>query len=220
MKVAECRMKDPGCGFSKGLASVIVASLKAGHTPEEALAAAGSSQYAHAPEADGRLLGDKVDIPLDDAPSTGSAVAKLTIVEFSDFQCPFCVSATPELQAFLKAHPGQVRLVFKEFPLEIHSQAGVAALAALAAQKQGKFWEMHDAIFAAKGHFDRATLMTLATMLGLNRKQFEADMASEALAKTVTRDVDEGVKFGVNGTPTIFLNGRYFNGAITLAALN
>lgn len=220
MKVAECRMVDPGCAYSKGLSGVIVASIKAGHTPAEALAEASASKYAHQPEADSRKLGDKVDIPFSNSPATGTAMARLTIVEYSDFQCPFCVQATPQLQAFLKEHPGQVRLVFKEFPLEMHSQAGVAAAAALAAHKQGKFWPMHDAIFAERGHFTREILISIAGTIGLDKKQFEADLSSPAISKAVASDVEEGMRLGVQGTPTIFLNGRRFNGSITAANLN
>ena len=87
-------------------------------------------------------------LPVAGSPVTGPADAAITIVEFSDFQCPYCIQAVPEMEAMLKVFPTQVKLIFKQFPLEIHSDAYRAATAALAAQKQGKFWEMHYALFA------------------------------------------------------------------------
>jgi protein-disulfide isomerase len=219
MKMAECRVKDPSCYYSQGLASVIVSSLKAGKTGAEALAAASTSKFAQGPEQDTRLLDDPVSIPTAGAPVIGPANAPLTLIEFSDFQCPYCVKAVPQLHALLKAYPTQVKLIFKEYPLEIHSQAAFAALAAEAANKQGKFWPMHDALFAHRQELSRASIFAIAKGIGVDMKRFEVDLDSPQTKQTVVRDIQDGDRAGVEGTPTLFINGQRYNGAIALDAL-
>jgi protein-disulfide isomerase len=217
MKVAECRVKDPNCFYSKGLASVIVASLKAGKSEKEALADAEASRFAHPPEH--KLLEDPIEVPTAGAPEIGPNDAPITLVEFSDFQCPYCTLATPQLQAVLQAYPTQVRLFFKQFPLDIHSQAALAAAAAVAAQKQGKFWPMHDALFASHADLRRPTILALASAIGLDVKRFEADLDSPEVRKAVARDLEDGSSVGVMSTPTIFIDGQHYNGEIKLTTL-
>jgi protein-disulfide isomerase len=217
MKVAECRVKDPNCFYSKGLASVIVASLKAGKSEKEALADAEASRFAHAPEH--KLLEDPIEVPIAGAPETGPDDAPITLVEFTDFQCPYCALATPQLQLVLQAYPKQVRLFFKEFPLDMHSQAAFAAAAAVAAQKQGKFWQMHDALFASHNDLHRPTVFALASAIGLDMKRFEADVDSPEVRKAVAHDLDDGQNVGVMSTPTLFIDGQHYNGNIKLDAL-
>ena len=218
MKIAECRVKDPNCAYSRGLASVIVDSLKAGKSEAAALAAAKASKFAHPPD-HSKTLEDPVKIPVDGAPAIGPANAPLTLVEFSDFQCPYCVKAVPELHAMLKAYPTQVKLIFKQFPLERHSQAALAAAAALAAHKQGKFWPLHDAIFAQKGKLSREILLKLANDVHLDMQRFNADFNSAEIRKAVDKDRDDGETVGVDSTPTLFVGGKHYNGVLTLAAL-
>ncbi|HLY17376.1 MAG TPA: thioredoxin domain-containing protein [Bryobacteraceae bacterium] len=217
MKVAECRVKDPNCYYSKGLAGVIIASLKAGKSEKDALADAEASRFAHAPEH--KLLEDPIEIPTAGAPMTGPANAPITLVEFSDFQCPYCTLATPQLQAVLKAYPTQVKLIFKEFPLDMHSQAAFAAAAAVAAQKQGKFWPMHDALFASHADLRRPTVLALASAIGLDVKRFESDVDSAEVRKAVARDLEDGSNVGVMSTPTLFIDGQHYNGNIRLDVL-
>lgn len=219
MKVAECRVKDPNCYYSRGLASVILAAIKEGKNESDALAAAAASQFAHAPGQDTRLLGDRVSIPTAGSPFIGPSDARITLVEFSDFQCPYCVKAVPQLQAVLKAYPTQVKLVFKQFPLDIHSEAALAAAAALAAHKQGKFWPMHDSLFAERGNLSRTTILALVAGFGLDTKRFEADLDSPEIQKAIARDVEDGNRAGVQGTPTLFIDGQRYNGAIHFDAL-
>jgi protein-disulfide isomerase len=218
MKIAECRVKDPNCSYSKGLSSVIVDSVKQGKTGADALAAAKASRYGHAPD-HSKLLEDPVKIPVAGSPVLGPQNAPVTLVEFSDFQCPYCVTAVPELQALMKAYPTQVKLIFKQFPLDIHSQAAFASVAALAAHKQGKFWNLHDALFAQRGRLSREIILKLAGDAGLDMKRFNADLASPELRKAVDKDRDDGETAGVTGTPALFVDGQHYNGALTLAAL-
>ena len=218
MKMAECRVKDPNCSFSRGLASVIVEAVRQGKSGSEALAAAKASKYGHAPD-HSKVLEDPVKIPVAGSPLLGPQNAPITLVEFSDFQCPYCVKAVPELQAVMKAYPAKVKLIFKQFPLDNHSQAAVAAAAALAAHRQGKFWGLHDAMFAQRGKLSREIILKLAGDLGLDMKRFTADLDSAEIRKAVDKDRDEGETAGVDSTPTLFIDGQHYNGPLTLAAL-
>lgn len=217
MKVAECRVKDPNCYYSKGLANVIVASLRNGRSEKEALADAEASRFAHPPEH--KLLEDPIELPTAGAPETGPDNAPITLVEFTDFQCPYCALATPQLREVLKAYPTQIRLFFKQFPLDIHSQAAFAAAASVAAQKQGKFWQMHDALFASHTDLRRPTVLALASAIGLDMKRFEADVDSADTRKAVAHDLDDGQNAGVMSTPTLFIDGQHYNGNIRLDVL-
>ena len=129
------------------------------------------------------------------------AKAPITIVEFSDFQCPYCIAATPEIHALLKAYPQEVKLIFKEYPLETHSQAYGAATAALAAHKQGKFWAMHDAMFDHRD-LSKPNLIAMAKTAGLDIPRFEKDMESKEVTDAIAKDVEDGERANVEGTPT------------------
>ena len=217
MKVAECRVKDPGCSYSKGLSASLIESLKAGKSVPEAVKSAEASRWGHVPEH--KLLDDPVAIPVAGAPVLGPADARITLVEFSDFQCPYCVKAVGQLKAVMKAYPKDVKLIFKQFPLDSHSQAAGAALAAIAAQRQGKFWEMHDAMFAHRNDLSRPALFAIASGVGLDMKRFTADISSPEVKRVVTRDQEDGEKAGVEGTPTLYIDGRRYNGSLDLEAL-
>jgi protein-disulfide isomerase len=217
MKVAQCRVEDPGCSYSKALASVLVTAIKEGKSETAAMAAADASKFGQKHEA--KLLEDPVTIPVAGAPVIGPADARITLVEFSDFQCPFCVKAVHQLEAVMKVYPKQVKLIFKQYPLDSHPQAAISAAAALSANQQGKFWPMHDALFANRTRLSRQTILELATGLGLDMKRFTADLDSAETKKLVARDIDDGDKIGVEATPTIFINGQKYNGSLELAAL-
>jgi protein-disulfide isomerase len=217
MKLAECRVMDPGCAYSTNLATTVVESVKAGKSKAETFAALDASKWAHLQEP--KLLDDAVQIPVAGAPSVGPANAKITIVEFSDFQCPYCAQAIGEINALLKAYPTKIKLIFKQFPLETHPQADLAAAAAIAAHKQGKFWPMHDAMFAHRDNLSRKNILLLAKEIGLNVDQFESDIDSTEVRETVVRDVQDGDRAHVEGTPTLFIGGQRYNGPVTLASL-
>jgi protein-disulfide isomerase len=213
MKVAQCRVEDPACTYSKSLASTIVNALRAGKKDAAALAEAKASKYGKAP-APPKLLDDPVPVATAGSPSLGPENAAITLVEFSDFQCPFCYKAAAELAATLKAFPTQVRLVFREYPLESHSQAALAAAAAIAAHRQGKFWQLHDALFANRQNLSKPAITAMASKLGLDMKRFEADWSSKETAAVIARDVQDGDRAGVEGTPTVFINGKRYHGPL------
>lgn len=143
----------------------------------------------------------------------GNSDASLVIVEYGDYQCPYCGAAYPVLKELMKEFGDQIRFVFRNFPLsEMHQYARTAALAAEAAALQGKFWEMHDAIYENQAHLDDGLPLKLAEKLGLNIPQFKADIHKQELAEKVDTDFESGIISGVNGTPSFFINGNKFNG--------
>ena len=217
MKMAQCRMEDPACSYSTGLASTVIQAIKDGKTPDQAIQMASSSRFGANHE--NRLLEDPVKLSVAGSPVTGPADAPVTIVEFSDFQCPYCIQAIPELEAMLKVYPKDVKLIFKQFPLEIHSDAYRAATAALAAQKQGKFWEMHYSMFAHHQNLSLDAILAMAKDLQLDTARLQKDMESKEIHDIVAKDLQDGNDSGVEGTPTIFVNGRRYNGRIQLSNL-
>jgi len=149
------------------------------------------------------------ELPVGKSPVKGPEAAPVTIVEFSDYQCPFCSRSEPLIQDILKAYPTQVRFVYKHLPLvSIHPNAMGASLAAVAAQQQGKFWEMHEILFANQRALQPEKLKEYATQLGLDTAKFEADMASAETKSVVQDDMRLSQSAGVRGTPTIFVNGK------------
>ncbi|QDE94093.1 thioredoxin [Myxococcus xanthus] len=154
----------------------------------------------------------KVEIP-SDSPSFGPATAKVTIVEWSDFECPFCSRVGPTLAKIKESYAKDVRVVFRHQPLPFHPNAKLAAEASHAAHEQGKFWEYHDKLFANQKAMDRATLEKYAQELGLNVAKFKAALDSGKFRAKVEADMAAGNAVGANGTPTFFINGREFVGA-------
>ncbi len=158
-------------------------------------------------------------VKTDGAPVMGSETAKVTVVEFSDFQCPFCSRVTPTLVQLQKDYPEDVKVVFKHLPLtSIHPRAPAAHAAAEAAHRQGKFWPMHDKIFANQRDLADETFIRYATELGLDVDQFKKDLVSDDVKSRVTADSREAQGLGVSGTPSFFINGKYLSGAQPLEA--
>jgi protein-disulfide isomerase len=147
------------------------------------------------------------------SPSKGNPNARLAIVEFSDFQCPFCQRVGPTLQQIEKEYGDQVRIVFKHLPLEMHPKAPAAHAAAEAAHRQGKFWEMHDLIFANQASMSPERYLDYAKQLGLDLERFQKDVASAEVKARLDADTQEAAKLGVTGTPSFFVNGRFLSGA-------
>jgi protein-disulfide isomerase len=147
-----------------------------------------------------------------EGPSRGPAGAPITIVEFSDFQCPFCAKAQPVLERVMKAYPDKVRLVFRDFPLSFHSNAARAAEAGHCAHEQDKFWLLHDWIFQHQGDLDEQQILSAASKLGLDQR-FSVCMASHKYRQAVADNQAAGEKAGVSGTPAFFVNGEMLSGA-------
>ena len=161
----------------------------------------------------------RATIDLAGTPSRGAEDARVTIVEFSDFHCPFCKRVQPTLNQLLAKYPKDVRLVYKHMPLDqLHPQARRAAEASWCAQQQGRFWEYHDQLYAGGPDGTDATLASVATRVGLDTAKYQQCMASGAAAAEVQKHVEEGSRYGVNGTPGFFVNGRFLNGAVPLAS--
>jgi len=156
----------------------------------------------------------RADVSDPTAPAKGPASAPVTIVEFSDFQCPYCSRVVPSIDQALETYGDQVRLVYRQFPLNIHPNAQKAAEASLCANDQGKFWELHDAMFANQRELGVDQLKSKAVGLGLDAETFNACLDSGKYAAKVAADVAAGAANGVNGTPAMFVNGRFLNGAV------
>jgi protein-disulfide isomerase len=199
------------------MATVLIDSLRHGKGEAAAVADAKESKYGHRPEP--KLLDDPVLIPTLGSPVMGPENARVTLVEFSDFQCPYCSKAVGQIAAILKAYPNDVKLIFKQFPLDNHPAAGICAAAALAAHNQGKFWQLHDLMFANRSKLGRPAILAWAGQIGLDMKRFTQDLDSDAVRKAVRRDEADGEKAGVEGTPTLFLNGRRYNGEYDLESV-
>jgi protein-disulfide isomerase len=147
-------------------------------------------------------------LPVGKSAIKGNVNAPVTIVEFSDFQCPYCSRLQPTLKEVLTAYPEEVRLVYKHYPLSFHKQARNAAKATEAAAEQGKFWEMHDLIFEKFNKLTEPMFSEFAEQLGLDLDKFKADYASNKYDKQIQDDINLARKASVTGTPTLFLNGK------------
>ncbi|WP_238393248.1 DsbA family protein [Myxacorys almedinensis] len=154
------------------------------------------------------------------SPTKGATQSKAVLVEFSDFQCPYCATASKTLKQFMTKHSSNVTLVYKHFPLtSIHAQALPAAKAAWAAGEQGKFWEFHDALFAQQQKLGETFYVETAKKLGLEMERFNRDRTGQAVETAIAADVDLAEKLGIEGTPFFVMNGRTFSGAVELAEL-
>lgn len=164
------------------------------------------------------LSTDDVSIDLTGRPFEGSENASVVIVEFSDFQCPYCARSAETLKQIKTVYGSKVKIYFKHFPLDknynpilprqLHPLAGRAAVASEAAAEQGKFWEYHDLLFANQGAFDDESLYSYAGLVGLDVEKFKRDFAGQPAFARVLKDIGEGNAIGISGTPTIFVNGK------------
>jgi len=159
-------------------------------------------------------------IAASDAPSFGPADSKVTIVEFSDFQCPFCSKAAAAVKEIKSKYGTKVHFVFRQFPLSFHQNAHLAAEAALAANAQGKFWEYHDMMFENQKSIERADLEKYAKNVGLKVDAFKKALDSKEFAPKVDSDVKLGGEVAVQGTPTMFLNGKRVQNPTDTAAIS
>ena len=149
----------------------------------------------------------------------GRPDAPVTILEFGDLECPYCRAAAPVLRELVDTSDGRVRLVWRHFPLfEVHPYALSAALAAEAAGRHGKFWEMHDALLVDQSRLGESDLRRVAASMGIDPAEVVGERA-QLLAPAVQGDYTAGIELGVRGTPAIYVNGAYFRGKVTLLRL-
>jgi protein-disulfide isomerase len=142
----------------------------------------------------------------------GPADAPITIIEFSDYECPFCKRAEETVKQVLAAYPDKIRIVYRDYPLPFHANARPAAMAAACAEKQGKFWEYHGKLFEASA-FNEETYKSIAGTIGLDQAKFDGCLASGETGAIVDKDTADGAAVGVSGTPAFFINGRMISGA-------
>lgn len=170
----------------------------------------------------GRQTGGRVDVS--DArlvrpnnPASGATDAKVTIVEFSDFECPVCAAVQPMLRQLKEEYKDKpVQFVFKHFPLNYHQQSQMAAEATLAAHAQGKFWEYHDLLFENQQQLLKEDLLKYAEQVGLDVERLAQALGQGEFKEAVKQDKIDGQGLGVNGTPTFFINGAKYNGELSV----
>ncbi|UVT20567.1 MAG: DsbA family protein [Nitrospira sp.] len=158
-----------------------------------------------------------LNVSADDDPWIGAAEAPVTIIEFSDFECPYCRRSVPILKELLVKYPNKLKLVYRDFPGPNHRQAQLAAQAAQCAAEQNRFWEYHDALFTRPASVVGWNFSALAEELGLHQTSFDACMKENRYRDEVLKDLREGLKLGVTSTPTFFINGRPLIGARPLS---
>jgi thiol-disulfide isomerase/thioredoxin len=153
------------------------------------------------------------------APSKGSASARVTVVEFVDYECPHCKHAQALLRQLVEEYPNDVKVYFKHFPLSYHTNAHLAAEAAVSAHKQGKFWPYNERMWAHMDSLTPAVLEKAAKEVGLDVARWRADAAADGVKSRVEADRAEGLRLGVDSTPTIYINGRKYNDPLEIASL-
>ena len=208
MKIAECRYKDPACFYSTSLAKIAIDNMRQGKSVLEIRAALSAGPKYKRP----KLLEDAVVVPVSGSPAMGPKDAKIVLIEFSDFECPYCSKAAADVKNIMTAYPGNVRLIYKQFPLSMHTHAKLSAVASLAAGEQGKFWQMHDLLFANFRKLSRENILVWAKSLGLDLERFTADLGSSKYDAAIAKDMQDGEAAGVYGTPAFFINGKLYNG--------
>jgi protein-disulfide isomerase len=208
MTIAQCRVEDKTCPRSPSLAAAVVNAIRSGATDQQALASLkalidGGDEPGPAPAARPVPV---AQIATANSPALGPEDAAIVVVTFEDFQCPYCSRATPALKKLVQDNP-DVRLVYKHYPLPNHARARPAAIASVAAQRQNRFWEMHDLLFQNQRSLDDANIRQFAQSIGLDMARFEKDIADPAIARFVDDEALEARRVGVTGTPNTFVNG-------------
>lgn len=199
--VGECVIQQRPCAACSAAARAIAKAVRDGMTREQVrdlYKARFDATSAHS-------------VPIEGSPSRGPEDARVVLVEFADFECPFCQKLAPELDRMWEARKDKVLFVYKFLPLSMHPHGEIAARAAIAAGMQGKFWEMHHKLFANGQHLEEADLDSYASSLGLDLARFHADMQSPAVKARIDADRQLAEKLGVKGTPTIFVDGHEYD---------
>lgn len=200
--VAQCVLDKRACTRCTPAARFLMRQVRDGH-PRELVMEAYKARFDS----------ERVkNIDLADTPQKGPSAAPVTLVEWADFECPFCKRAAPIIESMVDRFPGKVRFYFKVYPLSIHPHAEAASKAAFAAMNQDKFWEMHHKLFDKAPALENADIEKYAKEIGLDVAKFKADLDTPAVSARVARDKKQGDQAGLQGTPLIFINGREFAG--------
>lgn len=201
VSVAECVMEKRACAACLPAARVIAQAVREGMAREQV-----EDLYKERFDASAFKR-----IPVDGSPARGPEAGPVVIVEFADFECPFCQKLAPELDALWEKHQDRVLFVYKFMPLSMHPHGELAARAAIAAQMQGKFWPMHQQLFANGQRLEQSNLEAYAKAVGLDVDKFRADMMSAAATERIDSDRKLADQLGVKGTPTIYIDGRVYD---------
>ncbi len=200
--IAQCVQEKRACAKCLPAAKFVLRGVKDGKTREQI-----EKSYK------GRFDADSVkNVPIDGSPTKGPESAPITIVEFADFECPHCAQVAPALDKLVDDNKNQIRFVFKFYPLPGHQHAEIAARAGIAAMNQNKFWEMHHLMFQNQQHLEQTDLDSYAKSLGIEVSRLHADMQANATTERIAKDKKLGEDLQIGGTPTIFINGRLFDG--------
>lgn len=198
VSVAQCVKEQRSCKTCLPAAQLLLRQVKAGRSKKE------REEAFHARFDAAKLR----TLAVDGSPGLGPPDAAITVVEWADFECPFCRLISPMLDDLVKRFDGQVRVVFKFYPLGSHPNGEIAARAAVAALNQGKFWEMHHMLFENQGKLDHADLERYAKDLKLDLVKFRQDLTSAETTAHIEKDKKQGEEVGLEGTPMLFINGR------------
>jgi protein-disulfide isomerase len=219
-KKAEPRKQQPGSVVAQGVEKAALPQAEGNAAPsDEGGCQAPSEEGGGCQECAGEKAepasdaSARVQIAVGSAPTVGPASAPVTLVVFSDFACPYCARAVDTLDALEARYGDELRIAFKNRPLPMHERAPQLARAALAANEQGRFWELHDLLFDGARTHQKVDVEKAAEQLGLDVRRFRTDLADPRLAERVEADNAEAVRLDVRGTPTFFVNGRRVTGA-------
>jgi protein-disulfide isomerase len=201
VSIAQCVKESRPCKTCLPAAQMLLKHVQAGRAKKE------REEAFHARFDPGKVK----TVVTDGSPEIGPPEAAVTIVEWADFECPFCHAFYPVLDELAHRYPTQVRLVFKFYPLQAHPHGEIAARAAIAAMKQGKFWEMHHMLFDNQERLEQADLERYAQQLHLDPAKFRADFVSAETTERINKDKQQAEGLGLDGTPFLFINGRYVN---------
>src|SRR2546427_1916536 len=208
MTIAVCRERDSSCRRSLIFARTIIDTLHEGKPEGEVVRVlkAKTDTFVEAKLPDDAGVVYRIDAGK--SPLRGPKEAPVSIVEFSDFQCPYCAGLESTLDQVLKAFPKEVNLIYKQFPLNIHQYARQAAVASMAAHEQGKFWQLHDKMFQNFTAISEENIKKWAKEVGLNMAEFEKVMQAGVVETAVQKDIADGAAARVLGTPTLFINRK------------
>jgi len=214
LALASC--EHPASDVQTDIAAELLEEAKPATREPSSKKPADGCDCGHEPSA-AREVDGRYAVPVDDRPAAGPQDAPVTMVVFCDFACPYCKRFSKTLRQLRERHPDDVRMVFRQLPLPFHPQARPAALAALAAQRQGVFLPMHDLLFERQAELETADLSRWADELGLDVDRFERDLRDSQLERLVDEDLATARRFGARGTPSTFINGRLVVGARPLS---